>query len=118
MEAYAHESDRHIAVAGPPQDDLSALLDPSSEVRLAARPAMGEFLSAESWASQVSGTLVVKAPLDAVKRLPLDHRAGFLLSLMDGSLDLEMLVEVSGMDREEVIAIVHTLHESGVVDFR
>jgi hypothetical protein len=35
---------------------------------------------------------------------------------MDGTLDLETLVEVSGMAREEVLRIVRDLHDSGVVD--
>jgi hypothetical protein len=54
----------------------------------------------------------------ALQNLPLDNRAGFLLSRMDGVLDLDMLVEVSGMSRDEVLRIVRDLVESGVVDFR
>ena len=55
---------------------------------------------------------------DELKRLPLDHRAGFLLSLMDGAMDLETLVEVAGMPQGEVLRLVRDLFESGVVDFR
>jgi len=56
--------------------------------------------------------------LDLLKRLPLDHRAGFLLSLMDGAMDLETMVEIAGMPREDVLRVVRDLYESGVVDFR
>jgi hypothetical protein len=57
-------------------------------------------------------------PVDLLKRLPLDHRAGFLLSLMDGAIDLDTMVEIAGMPRREVLRLVRDLFESGVVDFR
>ncbi len=117
-EVFARESDSRVMVASQVEVDLDELLDPNSEVRLAARPPIGDFLSLEAWACQVSGVLVVTAPTDVLVTLPLDHRAGFLLSLMDGSLDLETLIEVSGMPRDEVLAIVRELHESAVIEFR
>ena len=117
LETYARESEKRVSAAAP-VDVLEDLLDPSSEVRLAARPPIGEFLGLEAWSLQVStGKMVVNAPLEVLKQLPLDHRAGFLLSLMDGSLDLETLIEVSGMHRDEVLVIVQELHEAGVIDF-
>lgn len=120
MESYVRASERRVSAAAPVErvDILEELLDPSSDVRLAARPPIGEFLGLEAWAAQVTGCLVVIAPVDVVKQLPLDHRAGFLLSLMDGTLDLETLVEVSGMDRDEVLVIARSLQEAGVVDFK
>jgi hypothetical protein len=117
-EVYARESDSRVMVASQVEVDLDELLDPSSEVRLAARPPIGDFLSLEAWASQVSGVLVVIASTDVLVTLPLDHRAGFLLSLMDEALDLDTLIEVSGMPRDEVLAIVRELHEAGVIEFR
>gem|GEM_PF-1822008 len=102
---------------GPPAGavpDLTA----RSEVRLVTRPKMGPITTDEAWARTVSGApTVVMAPA-ALKRLPLDHRAGFVLSLMDGVLDLATLADVSGMPREEVLRVVRDLYESGVVDFR
>jgi hypothetical protein len=50
--------------------------------------------------------------------MPLDHRAGFLLSLMDGTVDLDTLIDVSGMPRDDVLSIVSELHEVGAVDFQ
>lgn len=118
LSAYVRESEKRVAVAGS-LDVLADLLDPSSEVRLAARPPIGEFLGLEAWAAQIGGgPMVVNAPPEVLKQLPLDHRAGFLLSLMDGDLDLETLIEVSGMAREEALVIVQELHEAGVVEFR
>ena len=64
------------------------------------------------------GRPVVSMSPEVIKRLPLDHRAGFVISLIDGTLDLDTIVEVSCMDREEVLRIVRDLGELGVVAFR
>lgn len=65
------------------------------------------------------------APLDGVPtlavsgaalgRLGLDHRAGFVLSLVDGVSDVETLVDASGIPRAEVERIMAELVLSGVV---
>jgi hypothetical protein len=89
-----------------------------SEMRLMTRPTMGAAPTDEAWARSVSGMLVVVTPLERLKRLPLNHRAGFLLSRMDGSTDLETVVEIAAMPREEALRILRDLFESGVVDFR
>ena len=66
----------------------------------------------------MSGAPVVVMASDSLKRLPLDHRAGFVISLMDGALDLETIVELCGMERDEALGLVRNLYESGVVIFR
>jgi hypothetical protein len=91
---------------------------PSSEVRLITRPQWRAGVTNEAWARSVRGSPVVTMSPQALKRLPLDHRAGFVLSLMDGSLDLEMLVELSGMSRDDALTLVRNLADSGVVEFR
>jgi hypothetical protein len=90
---------------------------PRSEMRLLTRPQMGAVRD-ETWARTMSGAPVVIVSADELKRLPLDHRAGFLLSLMDGATHLDALVEIAGMPRKEVIRLVRDLFESGIVDFR
>ena len=55
---------------------------------------------------------------ERVRRLPLDHLAGFVLSRIEGALDLETLVEISAMPREQVLHIVRELELLGVVEFR
>jgi hypothetical protein len=47
-----------------------------------------------------------------------DHRAGFVLSLMDGSLDLETLIDLAGLERDAVLELVRGFYEAGVVVFR
>jgi hypothetical protein len=112
VEKFAKDSDERISAAKPVEPPAPEL---ASEVRLVTRPRI-EAVTHETWAREMVGPLRVRLEGEALKRLPLDHRAGFLLSLMDGTLDLETLVEVSGMARDEVLRIVRDLYDSGVVD--
>jgi hypothetical protein len=93
-----------------------------SEVRIATRPqwrAMSDdAMTNEMWARTLVGTPVVTMTGESLRRLPLDHRAGFVMSLMDGSIDLETIVELCGMEREEALGLVRDLHSSGVIVFR
>ena len=41
--------------------------------------------------------------------LPLDHRAGFVLSHVDGATDLRTLIDVCGMDHDELVGVVERL---------
>jgi len=47
--------------------------------------------------------------------LPLDHRAGFLLSHMDGVSTLEMVLDVCGMPRLEALRLIFAFVEEGIV---
>ncbi len=78
----------------------------------------GATVTDEAWARGVAGSPYVAIPREQLKRLPLGHRAGFLLSCMDGATDLETLVAVSAMTREETLRLARDLFESGVVEFR
>lgn len=65
------------------------------------------------------------APLDRAVRLAvapgeirwltLDHRAGFLISRMDGVCSVEDLLDISGMPRLDALKILHELVNRGVV---
>ena len=57
----------------------------------------------------------VAVPADQVRWLNLDHRAGFLLSLVDGSSTIEELLDISGMPRLDALRIVYTLFEQQVI---
>jgi response regulator RpfG family c-di-GMP phosphodiesterase len=48
----------------------------------------------------------------------LDHRAGFLLTFIDGVSPLEMLLDVTGLHRLDVLRIVDELVRAGVVRMR
>jgi hypothetical protein len=113
---YARDSEDKVATAAPaaPEEGRAA----ESETRLVTRRPVGEAATDEAWARALVGSLLTATPLDQLKGMPLDHRAAYLLSWMDGSIDLDTLVEISTMSREEVLRIVRDLYESGIVQMR
>lgn len=47
--------------------------------------------------------------------LPLDHRAGFVLSHVDGATDIRTLIDVCGMTHDELVAVVDRLISLGAI---
>jgi hypothetical protein len=118
---YAHDAARIGSGPGAeaqPDDDLAGRAAvPPSEVRRVTRRTPLAF-SDEEWARSMAGAPYLAVPPDQLKRLPLDHRAAYLISRMDGdAIDLETLVEVSALGRAETLRLVRALFESGVIDF-
>jgi len=62
-----------------------------------------------------SQTVSVAIPNDEIRWLSLDHRAGFLLSLVDGSLTLEEILDISGMPKLEALRLMFTLFDQHVI---
>jgi hypothetical protein len=122
LEEYARESEKRVTAAAPatarPGGFVPEAETKSSEVRIATRPQWVQVLTHEAWARSMKGAPVVTMTGDSLKRLPLDHRAGFVMSLMDGSIDLDTIIELCGMERDEALSLVRDLHDSGVVVFR
>jgi hypothetical protein len=54
-------------------------------------------------------------PRDKIRWLSLDHRAGFLLSLVDGHATVDEILDVSGMPRLDALRILLSLHEQSVI---
>jgi hypothetical protein len=52
-----------------------------------------------------------------VSKLPIDHRAGFLLAHVDGMQTLEELLDVCAMPAVEALELFAKLKEMGVVEF-
>jgi hypothetical protein len=64
-----------------------------------------------------------RAPMIIVPRaqlrwLSIDHRAGFVLSLVDGASTLDMIIDVSGMPRLDVLRILHDLIQQRIIAFK
>lgn len=57
----------------------------------------------------------VAVPSDQIRWLSLDHRAGFVLSLVDGSSTVEELLDISGMNRLDALRILYTLYDQRVI---
>jgi len=55
---------------------------------------------------------------DELRRLPLDARGGFLVSLIDGRCTVEMLLDIAGLPEDEVIALLGQLTQWGAIELR
>lgn len=66
----------------------------------------------------LSTILVVAVPPGALRRSPLDHVSGFLLSLMDGRTDVETLLDLCGLPRLTALRHVRDLLVRGIIQSR
>jgi hypothetical protein len=57
----------------------------------------------------------IARPSGELARAPLDHRQGFVLSLVDGRTNVQGVIDVAGMPEDEVIATLHRLRYLGIV---
>lgn len=57
----------------------------------------------------------VGVPGEQIRWLSLDHRAGFLLSLVDGNSTLEEILDMSGMPRLDALRIMFSLLQERVI---
>jgi hypothetical protein len=97
-QAYARESEsklRHAAAV------------PNSEVRRAAAPRPSR-----------RSVPYVAVSMSALKSRALDHRQGFLVSLVDGTSTVEDLLDLSGMPEDEALGIVGDLVSVGILALR
>lgn len=56
--------------------------------------------------------------MDQVKGLPLDPRAGLIISLIDGLCTIEMILDMSGIPENEAIDILGRMMELKVIVLR
>jgi hypothetical protein len=61
---------------------------------------------------------MVVVPRTQMRWLSMDHRAGFILSLIDGSSSLELILDVCGMPRLDALRILQELVQQKIVAFR
>lgn len=50
-----------------------------------------------------------------ISKLPIDHRAGFLLGFIDGMQTMEEILDVCAMPQSEALELIRTLVEMGVI---
>jgi hypothetical protein len=55
---------------------------------------------------------------DQLQRMPLDPRAAFIVSLIDGRCTVEMLLDISGMSENETLGILSDLVRLKAVELR
>lgn len=83
------------------------------EVATASREQLEQF-----YLARLGGLAAIFAPgIEGadVRWLGLDHRAGFLLSRIDGATSIEELVDLSGMPRHEALRMLQELLASGAI---
>jgi hypothetical protein len=61
---------------------------------------------------------LVMVARDQLRWLSIDHRAGFVLSLVDGVSSLEMILDVSGMAELDALRILSELAQQRIISFR
>jgi hypothetical protein len=61
---------------------------------------------------------MVVVPRTQMRWLSIDHRAGFVLSLVDGSSSVDMILDVCGMPKLDALRILHELVQRKIVAFR
>jgi hypothetical protein len=74
---------------------------------------------AKKYLSRLGGLakiLRVAIPPDEIRWLSLDHKAGFLLSCIDGTSSIEEVLDVACMQEFEAIRILHDFRELGVIE--
>ncbi len=114
---HERESEVHVKAARPAFDSVIPEM-PHSETRIATHPKMHAATSDDARANLTLGNPVIAISPDRLRRLPLDHRAGFLLSLMDGTMDLETVIDVSAMPTGDALRVVRGLFDAGIIAFR
>jgi hypothetical protein len=61
---------------------------------------------------------MVVVPRTQMRWLSMDHRAGFILSLIDGSSSVDLILDVCGMPKLDALRILQELVQQKVVAFR
>jgi hypothetical protein len=61
---------------------------------------------------------MVVVPRTQMRWLSMDHRAGFILSLIDGSSSVDLILDVCGMPKLDALRILHELVQQKIVAFR
>jgi hypothetical protein len=100
--------------------DLVLADAPESLVALECRSKSGtalEAIYAARLGSMSHLPIVVMTP-EQLDGLEIDHRAGFLLSLVDGASTLETILDMCGMPRLDALRILRELVQLGVIRLR
>lgn len=66
----------------------------------------------------LEGVPVVMVARDQLRWLSIDHKAGFVLSLVDGVSSLEMIIDVSGMPELDTLRILSELAQQRIISMR
>jgi hypothetical protein len=105
------------ARAPEPYADIQDDVSPADQEQGTAIFAAGAS-NALSQVAALSGTPYVAMTLAEVQRLPLDPRAGFLMSMIDGASTIPDLCDLAGMPEDEVVSVLTELARHKVIAFK
>jgi hypothetical protein len=113
--APAHPPEGRTAPAGRIGSDASSSKDGAPR-----RPTVGRL--GENTLLELIGSLE-RLPFLAIEpsllcALRVNHRAGFVLSQVDGASNVQMILDVSPMRKLETLRILYQLIEQGIIDTR
>jgi hypothetical protein len=104
-----------VLVPRPPAVPALSIPPLSEEDRLAASTERPTALALDADLADRSRVVRHAMAKAHVAAMALDHRAGFLLSRIDGTMSIEELLDVSGMPPADALAILRDLYQRGVV---
>jgi hypothetical protein len=114
-----HQRPSMRPTAPPPRAEMPTFpTDLSEYARERTGPDHGDVSSTGALEFEPSRVPTLAVSREELVRLQLDHRSGFLLSLLDGVATAEMIVDVSGMPEEEALMALYDLYVRGVITFR
>ena len=143
-EAFARESESKLRVSAPALpstwDGAPGASEPLDE-ELATRPAVdvafsmkvrrampraeaappsrddasSSDLSEDARAIALDGVPLLTVSFAELRTMALDHRGGFLISLIDGTSSVEMILDVCGMPPNEALVILKSFSEQGII---
>ena len=85
------------------------------EVVPPAAPAAAPTLTLDSLTARQSIPRVLLGPQE-ISKLPIDHRAGFLLGFIDGMQTMEEILDVCAMPPNEALELIRALVDLGVIE--
>jgi hypothetical protein len=104
--------------SGPLQLADKLLIKKPSHSETAALAAKCREVLEDMYASRISDMTKIPSIImgpDQIRWLSLNHRSGFLLSMIDGVSSVDDLLDVSGMQRLDALRIVCSLLEQKVI---
>lgn len=112
--AFADALDLIELLRASANDGLAEQLDAECALAQQAQPPPPS-IDYETELGGLSATLTVVAQSAVIRTMDLDHRAGYLLSLIDGVSTVEDIIDVASMPREQTLALLVDLKQRGLV---
>ena len=83
-----------------------------------ARAALDEAHSDVRPVLRMDGVPWLVVTYDDLRELPLDHRAGYVVSLIDGRATVEMIADIAALPDGEALLILGDLRRLGAIEVR